>query len=76
LQEITVELKILAVKKMLDYREFLYPLHTSQLAIHLTPATRHPEASHANCKLSRHGFRVAEGSASLLRRNRVVLTLT
>ena len=31
--------------------ELLYPLHTWRLAIHLTPATRHPEASHANCKV-------------------------
>lgn len=28
--------------------ELLYPLHTSRLAVHLIPATRHPEASHAN----------------------------
>jgi len=34
-------------------------LHTSRLAIHLTPSTRHPEASHANCKMFQHGFSVA-----------------
>jgi hypothetical protein len=32
------------------------------------PATRHPEASYANCKVVRHGFREAEGSALLHRR--------
>jgi len=35
------------------------------LAIHLNPATRHPEGSHANCKVFRHSFREAEGSAPL-----------
>jgi transcriptional regulator with XRE-family HTH domain len=32
------------------FPKLLYPLHTSRLSIHVTPATRHPEASHANCK--------------------------
>ncbi len=48
--------------------ELLYPLQTPRLAIHLTPAMLHPEASHANCEVFRHGFREAEGSAPLHRR--------
>jgi hypothetical protein len=31
----------------------------SRFAIHLTPATCRPEASHTNCKVFRHGFREA-----------------
>jgi hypothetical protein len=42
------------------FPELVYPLHTSRLAIHLTPATRYPEAGHANCKVFRHGFREAK----------------
>jgi hypothetical protein len=41
---------------------------TVAVSDHLIPATRHPEASHANCKVLRRGFRDAEGSAPLHRR--------
>jgi hypothetical protein len=44
--------------------ELLYPLQTSRLAIHLIPATRHPEENHANCKVFRHSFRESEGFGS------------
>ena len=40
-------------------------MHVTVSAIHLTPAMRYPEASHANCKVSRHGFCEAKGSAPL-----------
>jgi hypothetical protein len=65
------------------FPELLHPLHTVALGDHLTSATRHPEVSHANCKVLRHDFREAgapnthgfcvlgweaEGSAPLHRR--------
>jgi hypothetical protein len=49
----------------IPFSELLYLLQTSRFAIHLTPATCHPEASHANCKVFRYAFSEAEGSAPL-----------